>query len=51
LRRALLPLGASFPGPAIVEQLDATVLVGPGEDVTVDEVGNLIITVPPAFKS
>ena len=50
VRRAQLPLGAEFDGPAIIEQLDATTLVAPGETVNVDDVGNLIVTVPPAFK-
>lgn len=44
-RRELLPTGAEFPGPAIVEQLDATTVVEPGDHVRVDRVGNLKITV------
>jgi N-methylhydantoinase A len=43
-REALLP-GARFSGPAIVEQLDATVLIEPGQPVEVDSLGNLIIDV------
>jgi N-methylhydantoinase A len=44
LREALLP-GTHFTGPAIVEQLDTTVLVEPGQAVVVDSLGNLIIDV------
>jgi N-methylhydantoinase A len=51
IRRPQLPIGASFAGPAVVEQLDSTILVAPGEEVEVDDVGNLVITVPPAFKA
>jgi N-methylhydantoinase A len=40
-----LPAGMSFAGPAIVEQLDATVVIEPGQNVIVDEFGNLIIEV------
>jgi N-methylhydantoinase A len=41
-QRADLRLGASFSGPAIVEQYDTTVFVTPGFDVRVDDYGNLI---------
>jgi N-methylhydantoinase A len=43
--RERLPRGAAFAGPAIVEQLDATSVVEPGDRVTVDRFGNLIIAV------
>jgi N-methylhydantoinase A len=43
-REALLP-GTRFTGPAIVEQLDTTVLIEPGQPVEVDALGNLIIDV------
>ena len=36
-RRADLPAGATFAGPAVLEQLDSTVLVPPGAQVEVDE--------------
>jgi len=42
--RAALPAGARFSGPAIIEQMDSTTLVLPGQHVDVDEFGNLIIT-------
>lgn len=44
--RDRLPAGASFAGPAIVEQLDTTTVVEPGNAVEMDEIGNLVITVP-----
>jgi N-methylhydantoinase A len=43
--RARLPLGASFEGPAILEQMDATTVVDPGVRGVVDAAGNLILTV------
>jgi N-methylhydantoinase A len=43
-RNKLLP-GATFSGPAIVEQIDTTTVVHPGQLVSVDEFGNLIIAV------
>jgi N-methylhydantoinase A len=36
-RRADLPAGATFEGPAVIEQLDSTVLVPPGVRTEVDE--------------
>jgi N-methylhydantoinase A len=44
-RREHLPRGVEFRGPAIVEQLDATTVIEPGDRVTVDSLGNLVITV------
>jgi N-methylhydantoinase A len=44
-RREHLPRGSEFAGPAIVEQLDATTVIEPGDRVTVDRLGNLVITV------
>ena len=38
-----LPAGASFAGPAVVEEFDSTTVVHPGFTVTVDATGNLII--------
>ncbi|CAN5118596.1 hydantoinase/oxoprolinase family protein [soil metagenome] len=43
--RERLPLGASFTGPAIVEQFDGTTVVEPGNHVSMDSIGNLIIGV------
>lgn len=36
---------AKFEGPAIVEQLDTTVVIEPGNRVEADEYGNLIVTI------
>jgi N-methylhydantoinase A len=44
-RRERLPRGAAFTGPAIVEQLDATTVIEPGDCVAVDGMGNLVITI------
>ena len=44
-QREQLGAGASFTGPAIVEQMDTTIVVPPEAEASVDDVGNLIITV------
>lgn len=44
-QRELLGSGASFTGPAIVDQMDTTIVVPPAAEASVDDVGNLIITV------
>ncbi len=44
-RRDWIPHGATFPGPAIIEQLDTTTVIEPGNCVIVDKLGNLIVTV------
>jgi N-methylhydantoinase A len=41
--RLALPVGATIPGPAVLEQPDATVLVDPGLVAKVDRFGNLSI--------
>ncbi|MBA2513138.1 MAG: hydantoinase/oxoprolinase family protein, partial [Solirubrobacterales bacterium] len=41
--RELLPAGFSTEGPAVVEESTSTTLVHPGQRVTVDEWGNLLI--------
>lgn len=43
--RDQLGAGATFSGPAIVEQMDSTVVVPPNSEVDVEETGNIIITV------
>lgn len=43
-REQLAP-GARFGGPAIVEQMDATTVIEPGNTVVADKFGNLIVTV------
>ncbi|HMN80119.1 MAG TPA: hydantoinase/oxoprolinase family protein [Burkholderiaceae bacterium] len=48
LRREALPPGSRFAGPAIVEQMDTTVVVEPGQRVEADALGNLVIDVETA---
>jgi N-methylhydantoinase A len=43
--RERLPRNADFAGPAILEQLDTTVVIEPGNRVHVDMLGNLIVSV------
>jgi N-methylhydantoinase A len=43
--RDALPVGATIDGPAIVAQLDTTILVDPGASAVVDPLGNIVITV------
>jgi N-methylhydantoinase A len=43
--REHLPADARFTGPAIVEQLDCTTVIAPGDRVEVDPIGNLIVSV------
>ncbi len=40
-----LPLDLTLPGPAIIEQMDTTTLLPPGDHMTMDPIGNLIIGV------
>ncbi|MEA2595464.1 MAG: N-methylhydantoinase [Thermomicrobiales bacterium] len=42
--RSALPMGFSAPGPAIVEEASATTLVLPGQQLDVDQFGNLVIS-------
>jgi N-methylhydantoinase A len=44
-RREGLGVGAELAGPAIVEQLDSTTVIEPGDRLRVDALGNLEITV------
>jgi len=44
-RREQLPAGATLTGPAIIEQLDTTIVVEPGDTVEADALGNLVIAV------
>ena len=43
-RRDHLPAGAEIDGPAIVEQLDATTVIEPGDRAAQDGDGNLLVT-------
>ncbi|PPR21509.1 MAG: Acetophenone carboxylase gamma subunit [Alphaproteobacteria bacterium MarineAlpha10_Bin1] len=44
-QRHRLPADATFDGPAIIEQMDCTIVVEPGNRVSLDELGNLVIEV------
>jgi N-methylhydantoinase A len=44
-RRAQLAPKGHFSGPAIIEQMDATTVIEPGNKVAVDRFGNLVVTV------
>jgi N-methylhydantoinase A/oxoprolinase/acetone carboxylase beta subunit/N-methylhydantoinase B/oxoprolinase/acetone carboxylase alpha subunit len=46
-QREQLPTGARLDGPAIVQQLDTTILIEPDCTAVVDAADNLIIDVPP----
>jgi N-methylhydantoinase A len=43
-RRDRLPVGACFTGPAIVDQLDTTIVLEPGFEARRDALGNLVLT-------
>jgi N-methylhydantoinase A len=43
--RYLLGPGATFTGPAVVEERESTVIIGPGANVTVDQLVNLVVEV------
>ena len=42
--RDKLPFGAALSGPAIVQQLDTTLVLEPQDSLAVDAYGNLIVT-------
>jgi N-methylhydantoinase A len=44
-QREKLPQDATFTGPAIIEQLDCTTVIDPGNRVELDALGNLLVTV------
>ncbi|HEY5291439.1 MAG TPA: hydantoinase/oxoprolinase family protein [Burkholderiales bacterium] len=44
-QREKLPLHARFSGPAVIEQLDCTTVIEPGNRVELDALGNLLVTV------
>ncbi len=45
-RRERLPGDAVIAGPAVIQQLDTTILVEPGSEARADAFGNLVVTVP-----
>ena len=44
-QREKLPQNAAFSGPAVIEQLDCTTVIDPGNRVELDALGNLLVTV------
>jgi len=49
-RREALPGDAAIEGPAVIQQLDTTILVEPGAHARADTLGNLVLTVPRAAE-
>jgi N-methylhydantoinase A len=45
--RTKIPLGSSFVGPAIINQLDTTTVIEPGQRVSVDDYANLVVEIRP----
>jgi N-methylhydantoinase A len=43
--RGKLPVGVAFDGPAILEQLDATTVIEPGDRAVADGDGNIVIEI------
>lgn len=41
-----LPIGMQFDGPAVIEERESTLVVGPGAKVAVHDSGSLIVTLP-----
>lgn len=44
-RREKLPRGTVFDGPAVIEQMDCTTVIEPGNRVSMDRLGNLVVTI------
>ena len=47
-RRDRLPVGTELRGPAVVEELDSTTFIPEGVHLSVDGLGNLVLTLPAA---
>ena len=45
LDRVRLAPGFSLTGPAVIEQIDCTTVMEPGQTALVDEHGNLLVTI------
>ena len=45
-QRERLPADATIAGPAVIQQLDTTILVEPGSEARADALDNLVLTVP-----
>jgi N-methylhydantoinase A/oxoprolinase/acetone carboxylase beta subunit len=44
--RTLLSVGQRLDGPAIIEDADSTLVVGPGAIVAIASTGNIVVTMP-----
>ncbi|WP_375690375.1 hydantoinase/oxoprolinase family protein [Pseudooceanicola sp. LIPI14-2-Ac024] len=44
-RREWLPVDAVIEGPAVIEQMDTTILIPPGDRAEGDAIGNIVVTV------
>jgi N-methylhydantoinase A len=44
--RAAIPVGVATAGPAVIEQMDTTTIVFPGQEFERDEAGNLVLRSP-----
>ena len=48
--RQKLGAGASFTGPAVIEEAESTAVIGPGAKAVIDSEGNLVVTLPESLK-
>lgn len=44
--RTLLPVGETLKGPAVIEDADSTLVIGPGSTVEIAATGNIVVTMP-----
>jgi N-methylhydantoinase A len=47
LWRPSMPAGITITGPAVIEEPNSTILIHPGDKVTVTEAGHLIVDLAP----
>jgi N-methylhydantoinase A len=43
--RGALGAGHAIEGPAVIEEMTSTVVLGPGQQAVVDRIGNLVVAV------
>ncbi len=44
-QREALPMGVTITGPAVIEQLDTTLIINPTDSFVVDSFGNIVLTI------
>jgi N-methylhydantoinase A len=49
--RSKFASGMAFTGPAIIEEIDSTAVIGPNTQVQVDDINNLIVTFDDAIST